>query len=362
MSDLVLHVVTGLGTGGAEAQLATLVSADHAAGRPVAVVSLTPGGDHRAPLERAGVSVSDLGMRRGRPAPVALLRLVRTICRLKPAVVQSWLYHADLLAALALNLSGRRRRTRLYWNLRCSNMDVSRYGRGLRATIAGCAALSRMPEAVIANSETGVEVHRDLGYRPRRFLVIDNGIDVRRYRPDRAARAEVRSRLGIGEATPVLAVVARRDAMKDHETFLAAFDCLSGVEALLIGAGTETLPGKPGLHRLGRRDDVPALLAAADLIVSSSAFGEGFSNAVAEGMAAGLPVVATDVGDGRRIVGPAGRIVPPRDPVALADAVAGLLGEDRDRLGMAARAHIEANFSIARMLAAYRALYDQAAP
>ncbi|MBL28458.1 MAG: group 1 glycosyl transferase [Rhodospirillaceae bacterium] len=362
MTGLVLHVITGLGTGGAEAQLAALVAADHADGRPAAVVSLTPGGGHRDRLLAAGIDVSDLGMRRGRPSPIALLRLAGMIRRLKPVVVQSWLYHADLMAVAALKLSGRRRKTRLYWNLRCSDMDTARYGRGLRTTIAGCVALSSVPDAVIANAETGVEVHRGLGYRPKRFLVIDNGIDTARYRPDPEARTAIRSQLGIADETPVLALVARCDAMKDHETFLRAFDRLSGVEALLVGAGTEALPAKPGLHRLGRRDDVPALLASADVIVNSSAFGEGFSNAIAEGMAAGLPAVATDVGDARRIVGAAGRIVRPGDPVALADAIAGVFADDRQSLGQSARARIETHFSMDRMIAAYRALYDQAAP
>jgi glycosyltransferase involved in cell wall biosynthesis len=111
---------------------------------------------------------------------------------------------------------------------------------------------------------------------------------------------------------------------------------------------------------LGRRDDVPELLAACDVTVSSSAFGEGFPNVVAEGMACGTPVAATDAGDAARIVDGAGLIVPPRDPSALAEAIRTLLQEppekraDRSRL---ARRRIEERFSLARAVSAFDALH-----
>ncbi len=108
----VLHVITGLHTGGAEGQLAALATHNHAAGRDVTVVSLTPGGAHRESLATAGVPVFDLGMRRGRPSLSALSRLAALIRRVQPAAVQGWMYHADLLATIALTLSGRRRATR----------------------------------------------------------------------------------------------------------------------------------------------------------------------------------------------------------------------------------------------------------
>ena len=159
----------------------------------------------------------------------------------------------------------------------------------------------------------------------------------------------------------MIAHVARVDPMKDHATFLAALDRLPDVEALLIGTGTESLPSRPGVHNLGRRTDVPRLLAACDLFVSSSAFGEGFSNAIADAMACGLPVVATDVGDARMIVGETGLIVPPGDVEALVRAVCVLLSEtptQRAARGLAARARIEGEFSIRRCQTAYDDLYE----
>jgi len=356
----VMHVITGLHTGGAERMLCELVLAQRDRACPPTVVSLLSGGRIFERLTEANVPVVDFGMRRGRPGLSVVWRLAAYIRRARPDVIQSWMYHADLAATLALWLSGRRRCTRLFWGVRCSNMDLRRYGRGLAMVIDACSWLSGAPDAIVANSDEGRAFHERLGYRPRRFVVIENGTNTDVFRPDAAARRRVRAALGIAEDRPLLALVARVDPMKDHAGFLAALDRLQGVAALAIGRGTERLPDRPGLHRLGERGDVPDLLAAADLVVSSSAFGEGFSNALVEGMAAGLPAVATDVGDARRIVGDTGIVVPPGDPEALAAAIARLLGEApqaRARRRRQARRRIVDNFSLERAVAAFDALY-----
>jgi glycosyltransferase involved in cell wall biosynthesis len=190
--------------------------------------------------------------------------------------------------------------------------------------------------------------------------MIANGIDVDCFKPDPSARAVMRKDLGLSDAAFLLAHVARVDPMKDHATFLKALIELPNVYALLVGAGTERLAGGLNILTLGRREDVPQLLAAADAVVSSSAFGEGFSNVLAEGMACGLPPVTTDVGDARTIVGDSGLIVPPRDPRALAAAIRVLAEEPQETRadrGARARRHIVANFSMAQAMQRYSELY-----
>lgn len=355
----VLHVITGLGIGGAEATLVSLATSEQNSSRPLAVAALVGEGPNRDRLEAADVPVADLGMTRGRADLVGLMRLARLIRETRPEIVQSWMYHADLVSLLALWLSGRRRATRLVWNLRCSDMDTSRYPPGLAATIRACRLLSRLPNAVIANSEAGIAAHRAIGYRPKRFIHIDNGIDTHRFLPDPGARREVRRDLNIDDNSILIAIVGRVDPMKDHDMFLQVLDRLDHVRALAIGKGTELLPDLPRLFRLGSRDDVPRLLAACDVLVSTSRFGEGFPNAVGEAMSCGLPVVATDVGDTRRIVGETGIVVAPGDICALAAALQDLADNigQRQRLGLAARRRIEEHFSLTRMEEAYSAAY-----
>jgi glycosyltransferase involved in cell wall biosynthesis len=358
----ILHVITGLDAGGAESMLAALVTAAPRGDFVHHVVSLKAGGVHAATLRAAVVEVDELGLAPQWPDPRALWHLVLLIRSTRPDLVQGWLYHGDLAAWLGLALSGRRGSTRLAWSLRGSRLDLAEYRRGLRLAVGACTALSRRPDIVIANSRAGLAEHLALGYRPRRSAVIHNGVDVARFAPDPARKIEIRRMLGIGETTPLIAHVARVDPMKDHRTLLAAMRLAPEIHCLAIGAGTDSLPDLANLHRLGHRDDVPRLLQAADVIVSSSAYGEGFSNALAEGMAAGLPAVATDVGDAREIVADTGVIVAARDPAALAAGIRSLVSEDgeaRRQRSEQSRNRIREHFSLARAVAQFGERYRQ---
>jgi glycosyltransferase involved in cell wall biosynthesis len=356
----VLHVITGLEIGGAESMLSALATASREQDLEHCIVSLKSAGFHAGVLRAAGIRVDELALTPQRPDPRALWRLAGLIGSIQPDLVQGWLYHGDLAAMLGLALSGRRRSTRLAWSLRGSKLEMASYGRGLRLVLAACASLSSRPDIIIANSSAGLAAHLALGYKPRRTAVIYNGINLERFAPDPARRVEVRRALCIGENTPVIAHVARLDPMKDHQTLLDALALLPDVHCLAIGAGTKSLPDRPSLHRLGCLADVSLLLPAADFVVSSSAYGEGFSNALAEGMASGLPAVATDVGDARELVGDTGLIVPPRAADLLAAGIKSLISETvavrRDRQERSRR-RIAENFSLARAVVGFCTTY-----
>jgi glycosyltransferase involved in cell wall biosynthesis/O-antigen/teichoic acid export membrane protein len=356
----VMHVITDLDVGGAERMMSSYLMSHRDPAPKSIVVSLLPGGYFSDHLRRAGVRVINLNMRRNTPSVRSVFRLAMLIAHEKPDVVQGWMYHADLLTSLALLLSGRVGRTRFYWGVRCSDMDTSKYGFALRLAIWACTWLSWLPDAVIANSFAGRRVHRELGYRARRFLVIPNGVETDRFKPDKEARQKVRVELGIADDMFVLAMIARVDPMKDHATFLDALDKLPGVTAILAGKGTQNLEGRANLHCLGVRDNVEQIYAACDVVVLSSAFGEGFPNVLVEGMACGLAPVATDVGDCAEIMGGIGKIVPPGDSDALADAVRGILAEGKDAvaaLGQQSRQRIVEQFSLGRATEAFDRIY-----
>jgi glycosyltransferase involved in cell wall biosynthesis len=360
----IVYVTAGLRGGGAEAMLARLATAKPGVADEITIVSLLPAEAHMARLRAAGIEVVEL--RFDKPAGIAtgLRQLARLIAERRPDIVQGWMYYGDLAALLALALSGRRGQTNLVWGIRCSAMDWRNYGVGLGLVVKACALLSRWPDLVTANSAAGLKSHLALGYHPRRAQVIANGIDVDEFRPDAAARRAVRTELGIADDAIVLAHVARVDAMKDHGSFLAAMAALPDLSALLVGAGTENLPAARNLFRLGRRCDVARLFAAADFVVSSSRFGEGFSNVLAEGMACGLPAITTDVGDAKLIVGDTGLVVGPESPDALASAIRKLAAESptaRAERGSRARARIVDNFAMGRAIQRYVELYGSLA-
>jgi glycosyltransferase involved in cell wall biosynthesis len=360
MPNPVLHVISGLGAGGAEAQLVRIASALQDGGIPQHVASLAGPGVHGADLAAAGVDATFFDLRTPAGILGGLPGLVRLARRLRPRAVQGWMYHGDLAATFAHRFARLGPLVPLYWGLRCSDMDLTRYSVGLRAAVRACARLSALPDRIIANARAGLDAHLRLGYRPRATQVIANAIDTVRFAPDPALRPAMRARLGYTDADKVFALVARVDQMKDHASFLSALAQRPRLRGLLLGAGTDALDLPANATALGRRGNVAEFLVAADAIVSCSAFGEGFSNALAEGMATGLPPIATDVGDARVIVGDVGLVVPPRDPAALGAAMDAFADEPAAALaarGAAARARICAAFGVAPCVAAYAKLY-----
>ncbi len=367
----VLHVITGLSRGGAEGALSRLVQAMNREEFRSVVVSLRDLGAWGPKLRAAGITVHALDAERWSDGFAALRKLQRIARELQPHIVQSWLYHADLMATLA-----RPRTARLAWNIRNSDLSQARRWRALVATLA---TLSRAPDVVVANANSGLHAHLDAGYRPRRSIVIPNGVDTDEFKPNPAARVAARRAFGLPETSFIIGMPARADAAKDHATFFAAAAAVLGVraDATFAIAGVGANPRNASLKEAARSvgldgriamldevDDMPALYAALDVVALTSVRGEGFPNVVAEAMACGLPVVATDDGDVRRIVGDAGHVVPRGDVPAVAKAMKQCIAappEARSALGARARARIEANFSLAAATAAYQQLYRELA-
>ena len=355
-----MHVITGLGTGGAERQMANLVAAMMADGcADMTVVSLMPGGYYRDQLERLGVCVVDLGFGRMWPNPLGFLRLVRHIRKRKPSVIQSWMYHADIIALVALLVSGYRKRTRMFWGVRCSDMDLTGSNLRLGLMVRLCASLSHLPDAIIFNSSSGYDVHVGRGYKPRAWHHIDNGIDTTQFAPNIEARARMRKKLGIRADAFVAVTLARMHPMKDYPTLISAMQRIPEIKCVVAGKDTELIDGPENLILLGERHDIADVLSAADVMVSSSAYGEGFSNAIAEAMAVGLVIVATDVGDSARLVDKCGKIVPARDPRAIEAALRELFasGETIKQLSSHARHRVKKYFSIGAMASKYKEVY-----
>jgi len=303
----------------------------------------------------------------------ALLRAVRTLRGFRPHVLQSWMYHADLLATLVFVMSGR---PALAWNLRCADMELERYSPITRCVRGVLARLSRVPRVVVCNSRASRDAHAAYGYRPRRWELIPNGFDTAVFRPSPTAARRLREEFGLEAANRVVGMVARRDPAKDHETLLAAAARVCGVHPevrfLLVGSGVPALaPRMQALGLAGRvlleeaRSDVAGLTAGLDLCVLSSAFGESFPNALGEAMACGVPCVSTDVGDVADLLADCGLVVPRRDPAALAGALCEALAwspAERERRARRGRERIERDYALDTIAARYRTLFEALRP
>lgn len=367
----VLHIITGLGTGGAEIMLERLTTMS---GQEVRheVISLRGMGAVGERLRAAGIAVSSIDMA-GLSTPRAFARLIGAVRRSRPDVVQTWMYHADVIGGLAARIAGVRR---IAWGVRTADVRPGiSLKRGAMLMLRASARLSRrLPQQIVYVAEAARQSHEDAGYDPAKSVVIHNGFAL----PDRAAltqaAAAIRDAAGIPADALLIGTAGTFTAQKNQVGFIAACAPLllrrNDVHIALIGRGSDAsnavltaaiaASGMPGrIHLLGERRDVPACLVALDLFCLASR-GEGFPNVVGEAMAVATPVLVTDVGDAALLVGETGVVVPADDPHALATGLAELVGLPRADLaarGAEGRERIKRHFTMAQAKDRYLMLY-----
>lgn len=364
-------IISGLSVGGAETFLLRL--AQHLSPHfQLEVISLSSDGPIGAALRERGVRVTVLGMRRGRFSFSGFLRLVWLLRRRRPDVVQTWMYHADLLGGVAARLAGIRA---VIWSIRHTDLSSSTNKRSTLLVAKLCARLSSLvPRHIVTNAEAAAVSHAGFGYATRAMSVIPNGLDIGNFRPDALVRAQARDELGITDAVPLAGCIGRFDPQKGQALFLEAAEKIAGrlpqAHFLMAGAGIDrgnvqlrSWVEQRGLEDrillLGPRKDVARLMNALDVLVLPSV-GEGFPNVVVEAMASGVPCAVTEAGDAAMIVADTGLTCRVGDAKGLADAAVNLLSlsvHDRAELSGKARARVAENFEIGAVARRYEALY-----
>ena len=359
-----VFLITGLDYGGAETQLVNLVTRLKERGWDVRVVSMLPPQTFTDELEQAGIPLATLNMRRGVADPRAVFRLVKMLREWKPWILTSFMFHANLLGRIAGRLAG--------VPINISSVRTENMGGALRERVMRLT--DWMGDITITNCRIVADSLTKQGVVPaERVCVIPNGLVLDKFVVTNSNKQEVRRDLGVAEEDFLWLAVGRLEEPKDYPNLLQAFRIVvNKYEAQLYVAGqgslTEDLERqaiKLGISDrvvfLGLRRDIPQLLQAADGFVLSSAW-EGLPNTVMEAMAAAKPVVATSVGGVPELVqeGKTGYIVPPRNPEALALAMEKMMAlshEERCEMGKAGREHIEANYSLDRVVDQWEKLY-----
>jgi glycosyltransferase involved in cell wall biosynthesis len=370
----IVHVINDLSIGGTEMMLYKLLSrSDRERFEPV-VVSLRNRGHLCERIEALGVPIYQVAMHLAFPTVTSCWRLIRLVRQLEPDLIVGWMYHSNLAALVggAFNNPS----VPVIWNIRQSLNGFSYEKRATAALIRLSARLSKWPAKIIYNSRIAAAQHSAIGYDLQNSLVIPNGFLTSQFTPSQEARSSVRKELGVTDETVLIGLIGRYHPVKDHSNFLRAAALLlkscPDVQFVLCGSGVnwlnpvlckliEDLELSERVHLLGQRQDIARIAAALDIATSSSC-AESFPNVIGEAMSCGVPCIVTDVSDLLWIVGETGRVVPPRNPQALAatmQEVVELGPEYRQSLGRAARDRVLKYFPLNEIASLYESLYEE---
>jgi glycosyltransferase involved in cell wall biosynthesis len=367
----VVHIIVSLDVGGAELMLKRLIESHR--GNPDyqhSVISLQNVGKVGLQLRAMGVVVHGLDLRSALDIPRVLWQLVRMIRSSRVGIVQTWMFHADLLGGIAARLA---RNRKLIWGIRATEVDarLTRVVRWLCAKLSGV-----VPHTIVCAAEVSRRAHIALGYDASRMVVVPNGFDLTRLIATPEQREKLRTRCGFNAETMVVGYLGRFNLLKDQKNFVQAAGLVvqkhSNVHFLMVGSDLDTDNAllmewitKTGYADhfvlLGERDDVPVCLAAMDLFCLSSR-AEGFPNVVGEAMAMGVPCVVTDVGDAAMLVADTGIVVPKENSDALAQGLEHLLAmpsNTRQQLGQKAKKRIQTEFTMERACERFESIYQQ---
>lgn len=355
-----LFLVRSLNYGGSERQIITLVKELSHRGESLAVVTFYSGGALLEDLEKEGVQVFSL-CKRGRWDVFGFFRrFVQLIRNQRPEILCSYLVTPNLISLAGKLILPR---VQVVWGIRASNMDLAQYGWLHLLLYRFERMLSRFSDIIIVNSYAGFNYAIANGFARNKMVVIPNGVDTIRFSPTPFLREKIRTEWKVSDQHCLIGLIGRLDPMKDHDTFLRAAALIwrdhQDARFVCIGEGEpfyrmklQALSSELGLNDCliwsGFRSDMGAVYNALDIACSSSAFGEGFSNAISEAMACGVPCIVTDVGDSAWIVGETGEVVSAKDPKAFAAGLKQLMFrvENNPSLGLEARQRIEQNFRV----------------
>lgn len=370
-----MHIISGLSIGGAEMMLYKLISGTDKQKFMHIVIALVAGSDEmKDRIKALDIPVYSLGIKRSSLfSLIRIYKLIRLIREHKPDIIQGWMYHGNLAATLvSIYAIGH---PSIVWNIRHSLYDLSYEKRSTRWVIQLNRLFSRRPKAIIYNSNLSRKQHEAFGLHSHRSQMIPNGIEHQKYVMSSERIQDIRFSLNIPFSAIVVGHVARFHPMKDHQGLLQAAVEITQkyqeVHFVLVGREitkdnnlmTSLIPSemKNRFHLLGERNDIPALMNSMDVFCQSS-WSEAWPNVLGEAMAAGVPCVATNVGDSADIIGETGIVVPPRDTDALMAGIEKLImmtPEQRRTLGEAARSRIKLNYDLDLIVDIYASLYSE---
>lgn len=361
----VVHIITGLGDGGAEHTLFKICKYDNVNNH--VVISLKGPGKYYSLLKRLGIEVYCLNINIFFYKFFFLIKLLYT---LRPDIVQTWLVHGDLIGGIAARLAGVKN---ILWNIRYSNFEIKKAKLTTILIVKILIKLSYViPLSIIVASKKAKKIYETSGYDKKKLILIPNGYDLSILKPSKLQKRFFKKKYKIKKSTLVIGNIARYDPKKDHLNLLNSLSIVrsKNINFICILAGSnidrnnislvtkiKELKLSNYVKLIGQKDNIIEIMNGLDIYIQSSSYGEGFPNVVAEAMACGVSCVVTDVGDAAFIVGKTGVVVPPNNSIQLANALEKTIRKigtkDLKNKSYKSRLRIKENFDIIKMIKLY---------
>lgn len=361
----VLHLITSLDPpGGAENMLYKLLSCQQGEIKHV-VVTMKPKGVFATKISKLGVPVYSLEMYGCINVLFGFKKCVQLLHKIKPDVVLSWMYHANLMAIIAKPFFSK---TKLIFNIRHSLSSLNNEKILTAIVIKLNAWFSFLTEAIINNSIQSIEQHNKIGFDRNKSKYIPNGFDLRLFKPNQALYSQFRQQNGFSPETKIIGNLARFHPMKNHPGLIKTFGLIKGhysapLKLVLAGKNVDyknnQLANEIKKQKLGAdilllgEVDSSKIMPALDLYLLTSSWGEGFPNVLGEAMACGVGCVVTKVGDSELIIDKYGGIVEKEDYQGLAEECLNRLCDKKEFDASEIRAHIQNNYSIDKVCKQY---------
>ena len=327
-------------------------------------------------LENENIKVYTLGMPTRKLTFRGIVNLYKLINKFNPDIVQTWMYHANLIGGIIAKFSGIKK---IVWGIHHSSLDETH---NKKSTIFIAKILGKIsnivPSDIIFCAEKSYEVHKSIGYRCKNMKVVQNGYELDKFYPNIENIQNLKNELDLNNTKNIIGFVARFDELKDHNNLLHSLKVVKegGVDfkCLLVGANIVSMNKElmnmiekydlfENMILLGERNDIPDIMNLLDIHILSS-YSEAFPNVLCEAMACGTPCITTDVGDAAFIIGDTRFVVPIKDPISMSKKIIEMLYEKENNIlawenrKSKCKERIVKNFSIEKMIQNYQIVWN----